>query len=597
MIERVIIRNLKRFREQEFSELGQLHLSVGPNNAGKSTLLHALAIWNYCIEEFRSSERTGSKAIEIALANFTPLPLNDFKLLWHEKTERRYPVTDDMDPKTGRQKKQQEFIHIEVEVHWQDRRAEPQSFTVALRWHNRNTMYASPKGGWEEFRRLDHSGDLNQTAFPRIVYVPPQSNIAAQERPLDEANLRALVGEGRPGSVVRNLVWRAWRAEADSRQSNPRIPKPFTQLRGQIRDWFGVTVLDPTYEEGRSRFVTSGYTTPSKTELDWVNAGSGLLQCLIVLSFLYGFQPDVLLLDEPDAHLHVNLQRTLLDFLTKQSRTQMIIATHAEQFIQRVRANQISFLTPFGLRRVPDAAAATLALSEISNLDIGALLDRKLLLYIEGETDEACLRGWACALADDPAFVRLGEAMSRVAFVTLRGGSAEEMLTLADRHFKACRFLSDAPRRLLILDRNDGKWQAQMGRDEQLLVWSKRHIESYLLVPAAWVRAAEAAAESQFSLARPCAAKAVADFFTEQSRGLTVDWLHTPDELFREVNAKRMLFGARREKPEDGYDALTARLYAEGVVVTREDVSAAMRPDEIHKDVKGVFGKVLAALA
>ena len=76
-----------------------------------------------------------------------------------------------------------------------------------------------------------------------------------------------------------------------------------------------------------------------------------------------------------------------------------------------------------------------------------------------------------------------------------------------------------------------------------------------------------------------------------------MDWLHTPDELFREVNAKRMLFGARREKPEDGYDALTARLYAEGVVVTREDVSAAMRPDEIHKDVKGVFGKVLAALA
>ena len=213
MIDRVIIRNLKRFQEQEFADLGQLHLLVGPNNAGKSTLLHALAIWNYCVEEFRSSERTGNKAIEIALANFTPLPLNDFKLLWNEKTERRYPLTSELDPKTNRLKRKQEFIPVEVEVHWHDRAGVDQAFTVSLRWHNQNTMYASPKGGWEEFRRLDSHGNLERTAFPRIVYVPPHSNIAAQERPLDDANLRALVGEGRPGSVVRNLVWRTWQAE------------------------------------------------------------------------------------------------------------------------------------------------------------------------------------------------------------------------------------------------------------------------------------------------------------------------------------------------------------------------------------------------
>lgn len=595
MIERVIIRNLKRFREQEFKDFGQLHLLVGPNNAGKSTLLHALAIWNYCVEEFRSSERTGSKAIEVALANFTPLPLNDFKLLWHEKTERRYPVTNEVDPKTNKPKKKQEFIPIEIETRWLDRGGKAQQFTVSLRWHNRNTMYASPKGGWEEFRRLDQSGALAKTAFPRIVYVPPQSNIAAQEQPLDEANLRALVGEGRPGSVVRNLVWRTWQAEAGQETMKPRIAKPFSQLQETVREWFGVTVKKPDYEEGRSRYVTSVYVTSSKTELDWVNAGSGLLQCLIVLSFLYGFQPDVLLLDEPDAHLHVNLQRTLLDFLKKQSRTQMIIATHAEQLIQRVQADQISFLTPFGVRRVTDAEAATLALSEISNLDIGTLIDRKLLLYVEGETDEACFHGWSRALSSDPAFARLGEAMDRVAFIPLKGGSAKEMLEQADRHFKACRFLGQDPIRLLVLDRNDGKWQARTKTDEQLLVWSKQHIESYLLVPDAWVRAVEEAAERQFALARQRGVDAVSSFFAEQSRGLVVDWLHSTDELFRDVNAKRMLFEARRDKA-DGYDALAARLYDAGVVVAREDVCAVMKPDEVHEDVKTVCTKILAAL-
>ena len=105
MIKSVTIRNLKRFKSQTFDGLQNLHLLVGQNNSGKSTLLHALAVWNFCIEEFRASERTGSKAIEITLANFTPLPLSEFKLLWHEKTERSYPASDEIDPKTNKPKK------------------------------------------------------------------------------------------------------------------------------------------------------------------------------------------------------------------------------------------------------------------------------------------------------------------------------------------------------------------------------------------------------------------------------------------------------------------------------------------------------------
>ena len=252
MIDRVTIRNLKRFREQEFSNLGQLHLLVGPNNAGKSTLLHALAIWNYCVEEFRSSERTGNKAIEIALANFTPLPLNDFKLLWNEKTKRRYPVTDELDLKTKKPKRKQEFIPVEVEVHWRDREGEARSFTVSLRWHNQNTMYASPKGGWEEFRRLDSDGNIEKTAFPRIVYVPPHSNIAAQERPLDDANLRALVGEGGPG---------AWCETSCGEPGGPnlsggRAPCGFRNRSLGCASRFRsgcITLSDPAYEEGPSR--------------------------------------------------------------------------------------------------------------------------------------------------------------------------------------------------------------------------------------------------------------------------------------------------------------------------------------------------------
>jgi hypothetical protein len=89
----------------------------------------------------------------------------------------------------------------------------------------------------------------------------------------------------------------------------------------------------------------------------------------------------------------------------------------------------------------------------------------------------------------------------------------------------------------------------------------------------------------------------VQSFFLEQARGLEIDWINTREELFREVNAKRMLFEARRQRSEDGYDALVTRLYDAGIGISREDVAAAMDPAEIHEDIKACFRRVMQRAA
>ena len=327
-----------------------------------------------------------------------------------------------------------------------------------------------------------------------------------------------------------------------------------------------------------------------------MNAGSGLLQTLIVLSFLYGYAPDVLLLDEPDAHLHVNLQRTLLNFLKRQTRVQMLIATHAEEFIRRVKPQQITFLTPAGIRRVPDTEQARITLAEISNLDITNLIARRLIIYVEGESDEECLRGWADSLAQDSSFSLLKEGMKAVAFVYLRGGDAESMLEQADKHFCGCKLLSESAQRLMVLDRNDGKWQNRVAQDSSLLVWSKRHIESYLLVPSAWKRAASLAAEQTFELGIAPLENTVNIFFNEQSGGAEINWLNPTQQAFQDIDAKKMLFLARLIP--DGYDALASRFYdtpmgGMPVLIGCRDVAAAMTLEEIHDDIKAVFRTVL----
>ena len=51
MISRLTLRNFKRFREHTF-ELADSVVLAGPNNAGKSTLLRAIATWKLGLDRW-----------------------------------------------------------------------------------------------------------------------------------------------------------------------------------------------------------------------------------------------------------------------------------------------------------------------------------------------------------------------------------------------------------------------------------------------------------------------------------------------------------------------------------------------------------------
>src|SRR5260221_7117803 len=101
MITRLTLRNFKSVAEEQY-DFTTFDLLVGWNNSGKSTVLQALAIWQYCVDEFRRSRRVGKKGIQVILPNFTALPVPAFNLLWRNKVDRQYPVVGT--------KKQQRFI-------------------------------------------------------------------------------------------------------------------------------------------------------------------------------------------------------------------------------------------------------------------------------------------------------------------------------------------------------------------------------------------------------------------------------------------------------------------------------------------------------
>ena len=60
MIRRVRLGSFKRFRNQSF-ELDDSIVLAGPNNAGKSTLLQAIATWKFGLDHWLAQREGGSR--------------------------------------------------------------------------------------------------------------------------------------------------------------------------------------------------------------------------------------------------------------------------------------------------------------------------------------------------------------------------------------------------------------------------------------------------------------------------------------------------------------------------------------------------------
>lgn len=579
MITRLTLRNFKSVGK-EIYDFTQFDLLVGGNNSGKSTVLQALAIWQFCVDEFHRSKRGGSKGIQVVLPNFTALPVPEFNLLWKDRTDRAYPIENGT--------KKQLFILIEILVEWRRKGCkidETEEFGVELRYHSPQTIYAIPTGGWAKFRACEQQSNL-----PKIAYVPPFSGLEPTEKRLDDAPIRQQAGKGQPGSVLRNLLLRV--CPTPPRGKDSRIVKDYVppadwlELAGMVERWFSVKISPPQYEPGKDVYITVEYRQNSK-DYDIIAAGSGFHQTLTLLAFLYGYQPTTILLDEPDAHLHVKLQREILDYFKLKSaerNTQFLIATHAEEFVGGVDASQIVSLLSQKPTRIQSRPEIIRAMADVSNEEIMQLMASPYILYVEGESDERILRAWATpcgALAE----------IDNVCFKTMGGGGKENMRERADKHFDALRQIVPGAKRLMLFDHDDSGTAFHPPLNNPALAeWKRKNIENYLLVPDAWKRAVlRALGYDEGNLFAQSALQAITDFFAGQNLTLPPGkvWRNVAANIFEVVDGKRILF--------ENNDSLfhTLRQGNPSVKLIRENVAAAMNAEEIHEDVHRFFRKLI----
>ncbi|MDO8630057.1 MAG: AAA family ATPase [Phycisphaerales bacterium] len=523
MIRRVSLDNFKRFERQNF-ELPDSIVLAGPNNSGKSTLLQALAVWNLAIQRWRTEKGNGAPGsasighrnsesdarqpgllhaehdrdsdrlvdqdnvvvpgdsaetkakprpgVPISRKDFSAIPLRDLDLLWYDRRTAYRKGEGDAAQKAGTPK----LIRIHVEG---EREGRTWELPIDLRYQSSELLYAIPAVPDPYATVASVSDEI------RVVHVPPFSGIGAEETRYDHAYQDLLIGQGKPGDILRNLVYEVY--------DGGRGPF-WKQLCKDIHDLFECTLLDPAYD-GRP-FILCEYAPEARSDstrgkarpLDLASAGSGFHQVLMLLGFFYARPASILLLDEPDAHQHIILQKQVYDRLrvvAQHRRCQLIMATHSEVILNATSPDHIMsfYNVPHLLREKKEREQVREALKRLSAMDLLQADSGPGFLYTEGSSDLDLLREWARVLEHHRAF----EFLSRPTWHNNCGRNPREARA---HHFALQAIQSNSRGGALLLDGDD------RGLPEQeisapgltILRWIRYEVENYLVVPDALSR-------------------------------------------------------------------------------------------------------------
>ncbi len=572
MIKKVEVEHFKRFQKEEFL-LEDAVVLAGPNNSGKTTLIQAIVTWSTTLERWRMGKgqsrlgREGGGRSTPALRagqpvtrkDFVALPLREFGLLWNQTKTGLTRAERKPDQKPGEPRLIQLTVHgtqgLTEESPWQ--------LTMELRYQSPEQIYAKPVG-------LENGRIPGQAERLLVVHCPPFSGIGAEEKRMDRGAQQLEIGRGKPGDVLRNLLLEVSEGEDQ-----------WESLVESVQELFRVTLIKPDYNPTLP-FILCEYRAGvdvhrGGVRYDIASGGSGFHQVLLLLSLLHARPASVLLLDEPDAHLHVILQRQihqrLRDIAIRRS-CQLIIATHSEVLLDATSPSKIvSFLgKPHRLVGDSERDRVREAMARLTTLDLLLAERDRAILYCEGQSDFAILEAWADAL-DHPA----KRFFASPFFHSNVGRNPRE----ARGHLFALKAVVPDIRGLLILDGDNRKLPDHDIASEGLSIarWRRYEIENYLIVPAAIERLLTSDPPDHFSNSQ---AKAAIDYLkTQFPPAFLQDPLSDEYEIALEVPASKRI--------------LPQMFKAAGRMMEKSDffhVARVMKPSEIHPDVKAMLDLV-----
>jgi energy-coupling factor transporter ATP-binding protein EcfA2 len=333
---KVIIRRFKQLEEIEV-DLAEVTLLIGANNAGKSSILQAI---HFAVSIAQTARLVG-EGVSWQRDSFE-LSFNPSQLLYS-------PVSDVLSLATGGSLQEPRATQIEIELH---NDAGDECIVGLRRGRNRN-VGVSIRGRVIGERLMD----LRE---PFTVFAPGLAGVPKEERYMSSGVVRRIVARGDANLTLRNVL-RMLHEDAAR----------WAVFVSDMQKIFGQISIEIDFNEDTDESIEVFFQFPDGPRLQVDAAGTSVLQAAQILAYINLFKPQVLILDEPDSHLHPDNQRLLCELvfnLASERGFQALISTHSRHVLDSMKhRGSIVWLSKGRMVDQPDFSSTAVL------MDIGAL--------------------------------------------------------------------------------------------------------------------------------------------------------------------------------------------------------------------------------
>ncbi len=376
----ISIENFKIFGKNIKIDLTNPTVLIGPNNAGKTSVLQAFALWSLGIKTWNISKGKSKGRIRYSVPinrlNLYQLPVQNARFLWNN-SEVRKGSTDLIPVKITL------GLLIENKVY---------DCPIEFTQQSSEMIYCKPVGAL-----IEDSNVLDAAIKLQVNLLYSMSGIAIEEVRHQPERVNFLMGQGMTSEVLRNLCYNIFTENPDN----------WAEIVRWMEKLFGMHIQAPQFNVAKGVLDLVYKHRDNKKTIDIASAGRGALQILLLLSYMYSHKSSVILVDEPDAHLEIIKQKTvyaLLNDVATQNDIQLVIATHSEVVLNEAVDNSIAMILDGEAKIISDKDKEVKPILKEFGVEhyYKAAITHNIL-YVEGSTDISILKAFAKLLGKNKA--------------------------------------------------------------------------------------------------------------------------------------------------------------------------------------------------
>lgn len=367
-ISKLNIKNFKSINTLQVNFDPTFNVLIGQNNCGKTTILESMLVWKRCFD-INITAKSNS-----FYSNSKNILFDEFEFL---------RIADDKD--VFNLMRNNNKADMEVSLTFVDEEEYFElGFNIAKAGHIDNAYFQISYVDKNEFIRFAKFASEKGKHLKNIISFSntrPMSNILSKEPYMYTGQIRSKINKGKGFEVLRNKIIR--KEEVKQR------------IEENISDVFEKKVSFVEREKDNREYIKL-FVNIDGIENDLLSQGSGFLQIADIFSS-FEFSDSlhyILLIDEPDAHIHVSTQRNLVNQFRNIENSQLFVITHNEKFIELINDNEILFINEVdkesGLIKPLERGAKRFVVENLVGeyKDIDKLKNAEKVLFVEGHKDK-----------------------------------------------------------------------------------------------------------------------------------------------------------------------------------------------------------------